>query len=55
MDIYKIAKDAKFASLQLQNIKTEVKNDVLKNITLELEKSSELIFSANKKDLYKAI
>ena len=46
MNIETIAKNAKTASLKLQNLSTEVKNKVLKNITAELENIAQAGFTA---------
>lgn len=51
MDFIKIAKDAKFASLKIAELKTEIKNKALNEIAQAFEVHKEEIFEANKKDL----
>ena len=54
MDIQKIAKAAKEASLGLLGAGEEIKNKALKNVHDEIEAKKEEIFEANKKDLKEA-
>ncbi len=51
MDFIEIAKNAKKAALDIANLSSEIKNSALLNIADALEKNSEVIFQANKKDL----
>ena len=52
MDNFKdIAKATKEASILLASLDTDVKNKVLSLVADKLEKSAEIIFDANKKDL----
>src|SRR5574344_1924608 len=51
MDFIEIAKNAKKAALDIANLSSEIKNSALLNIADALEKNSEFIFQANKKDL----
>lgn len=54
MDIQKIAKAAKEASLGLLGAGEEIKNKALKNVHDEIKAKKEEIFEANKKDLKEA-
>ncbi len=54
MDIQKIAKAAKEASLGLLGAREEIKNKALKNVHDEIKAKKEEIFEANKKDLKEA-
>lgn len=54
MDIQKIAKAAKEASLGLLGAEEEIKNKALKNVHDEIKAKKEEIFEANKKDLKEA-
>ena len=51
MSIHQILQDARSASSAMGQANTSVKNQALENIALELEKSSNLVISANEIDL----
>lgn len=54
MDFFNIAKNAKNASLKLQNLSNEKKNEALKAVADGLKANKERLFEANKKDLENA-
>lgn len=54
MDFEQIAKQAKIASLDMAELTTDIKNQVLNSIADELEHHAEKIFDANKIDLEQA-
>jgi len=53
-NITQIAKEAKEAFLKAMNLDNNIKNLALEKIKSELEKNKDIIFEANKKDLFEA-
>ena len=51
MDVVEIAKNAKTASLEIADLKEEIKNDALLKIADDIDAAKEEIFDANKLDL----
>ena len=53
-DVITIVKNAKLASFEMARISSELKNDVLNQIALNIEKYKDKIIEANKLDLIEA-
>ena len=54
MEFIKIAQQAKQASLEIAGLNTEIKNTALETIASAFEQNKEIIFKANKQDMFEA-